>query len=283
VHIVGTSYPTATIQRTLAGTGNVQGVLRVFRNNTTPVVGDGAGILLALLDQGGSTKDFGAVYAVARSLSAGLEEGRLIFRTQVSGGLMEIARMTAAVVDNAAPGLALTAHQLDPNLSGFGQTSSVITVASGYGTHPVVGALELGSHTDLTTPNPQVAEIMMFRRGNSNGVLSKLVQIRGWVNGGAEDNHGGKLEILLRNANGGGAATTALALTESSATFGIPVVSSTFGSTGAATRITTSLAVPGSPANGDWWVECTGTTPSRVCAIKVQDGGATRMIASMTY
>jgi len=58
------------------------------------------------------------------------------------------------------------------------------------------------------------------------------------------------------------------------------------GNTGATTRIRSSLAAisPGlSPANGDWWVECTGTSPARVCALKVYDGGAARTIASFTY
>lgn len=42
-------------------------------------------------------------------------------------------------------------------------------------------------------------------------------------------------------------------------------------------------AAPSSPENGQAWVECVGTSPSRVCATKVQDGGATRTIASITY
>lgn len=50
------------------------------------------------------------------------------------------------------------------------------------------------------------------------------------------------------------------------------------------TKIRTSLAVtPAGLTDGDWWVQCTGTSPSRVCAIQVRDGGATRTIASMTY
>ena len=57
------------------------------------------------------------------------------------------------------------------------------------------------------------------------------------------------------------------------------------GAAGSATRIRSSLATPSAPslADGDWWVECTGSSPSRVCAIMVRDGGATRTIASMTY
>lgn len=48
-------------------------------------------------------------------------------------------------------------------------------------------------------------------------------------------------------------------------------------------RLSTNLATPSNLANGQWWVECTGSSPSRVCAIKVQDGGSTRTIASLTY
>lgn len=55
------------------------------------------------------------------------------------------------------------------------------------------------------------------------------------------------------------------------------------GTAGVPMRNRTSLATPASAANGDWWVDCSGTSPSRVCAIKVQDGGATRTIASVTY
>jgi len=57
------------------------------------------------------------------------------------------------------------------------------------------------------------------------------------------------------------------------------------GATGAPVRLRTSLATPSAPSlgDGDWWVDCAGTSPSRVCAIKVRDGGATRTIASMTY
>jgi hypothetical protein len=54
------------------------------------------------------------------------------------------------------------------------------------------------------------------------------------------------------------------------------------GSPGKHTKISTNLAAPSSPGNGEWWVECVGTTPSRVCAIKVRDGGTSRTIASIT-
>lgn len=58
--------------------------------------------------------------------------------------------------------------------------------------------------------------------------------------------------------------------------------STIWGNTGGAARLRTSLATPSSLSNGDWWVECTGTTPTRVCAIKVRDGGVTITIASVT-
>jgi hypothetical protein len=55
------------------------------------------------------------------------------------------------------------------------------------------------------------------------------------------------------------------------------------GDVSSTTRVRTSLATPTSLSNGDWWVDCTGVSPTRVCAIKVQDGGAARTIASVTY
>lgn len=61
------------------------------------------------------------------------------------------------------------------------------------------------------------------------------------------------------------------------------LAATTFGDAAIATRVRSSLATPGSLADGDWWVECSGSSPSRICAIKVRDGGATRTIASVTY
>jgi hypothetical protein len=40
---------------------------------------------------------------------------------------------------------------------------------------------------------------------------------------------------------------------------------------------------PATPVNGQWWVECTGTSPTRIAAIKIRDGGVTRTIASITF
>ena len=48
-------------------------------------------------------------------------------------------------------------------------------------------------------------------------------------------------------------------------------------------RIRTSLGTPSSLAEGDVWVEGSGTSPARVLAVKAYDGGATRTIASITY
>lgn len=55
------------------------------------------------------------------------------------------------------------------------------------------------------------------------------------------------------------------------------------GDGGQTLRMSSGLAAPLSLANGDWWVEVVGTSPSRVAAIKVQDGGTTRTIASLTF
>jgi hypothetical protein len=53
------------------------------------------------------------------------------------------------------------------------------------------------------------------------------------------------------------------------------------GQAGQNTRLRTALTTPSSPAlaNGDWWVTCTGTTPTRHCQIAVQDTGSVREIA----
>ena len=54
------------------------------------------------------------------------------------------------------------------------------------------------------------------------------------------------------------------------------------GAAGSATRLRSSLATPSAPtlADGDWWVECSGTSPARTCSILVRDTGATRTIAT---
>ncbi len=54
------------------------------------------------------------------------------------------------------------------------------------------------------------------------------------------------------------------------------------GATGSVTRIRSSLATPSAPAlaDGDWWVECSGTSPTRTCSVMVRDTGATRTIAT---
>ena len=55
-----------------------------------------------------------------------------------------------------------------------------------------------------------------------------------------------------------------------------------WGSTAGANRVRTSLGTPASLSNGDWWVEASGTTPTRVIALKCRDGGVTQTIASIT-
>lgn len=55
------------------------------------------------------------------------------------------------------------------------------------------------------------------------------------------------------------------------------------GNTGVPTKLTSSFGVPTDLANGDWWVEASGSSPARVVAIKARDGGATRTVASITY
>ncbi len=42
-------------------------------------------------------------------------------------------------------------------------------------------------------------------------------------------------------------------------------------------------ADPGAPVEGQIWVVVSGTTPTRVAALKIYDGATTRTIASITY
>ena len=56
----------------------------------------------------------------------------------------------------------------------------------------------------------------------------------------------------------------------------------TLGTTGGPTRVATDLTTP-TLTDGCWWVEVSGTSPSRTASLKVRDGGVTRTIASVTY
>lgn len=42
-------------------------------------------------------------------------------------------------------------------------------------------------------------------------------------------------------------------------------------------------ADPGSPVQGQVWVVLSGTSPTRVAALKIYDGGLIKTIASVTY
>lgn len=55
-----------------------------------------------------------------------------------------------------------------------------------------------------------------------------------------------------------------------------------FGNLDRTSVIRTDKTAPAS-ANGEWWVEVTGTSPSRIAAIKVNDAGTVRTIASITF
>jgi hypothetical protein len=49
-----------------------------------------------------------------------------------------------------------------------------------------------------------------------------------------------------------------------------------------ANRIRTSLSTPSSLSNGDWFVEASGTTPTRVISLMVRDGGVSQTLATIT-
>lgn len=55
------------------------------------------------------------------------------------------------------------------------------------------------------------------------------------------------------------------------------------GSLANTTRIRTGLAAPINTQDGDWWVQCTGASPARICVLNVRDGGAARAIATVVY
>ena len=44
-----------------------------------------------------------------------------------------------------------------------------------------------------------------------------------------------------------------------------------------------SFAAPGSPTDGDFWIEASGTSPARTIKLQVRDGGGTRTLATLTY
>jgi len=55
-----------------------------------------------------------------------------------------------------------------------------------------------------------------------------------------------------------------------------------WGNTTGANRVRTSLGTPASLGNGDWWVEASGTTPTRVISLMVRDGGVSQTLATIT-
>lgn len=50
--------------------------------------------------------------------------------------------------------------------------------------------------------------------------------------------------------------------------------------TGFINAVNYPLTAPSSPNDGDSWIECTGTTPTRNCSLKVRDTGSTRNIVT---
>jgi hypothetical protein len=57
---------------------------------------------------------------------------------------------------------------------------------------------------------------------------------------------------------------------------------SQLGHTASPTTIITNKATP-TNSDGMWWAECVGTSPSRVCAVKINDSATVRTIASVTF
>lgn len=45
----------------------------------------------------------------------------------------------------------------------------------------------------------------------------------------------------------------------------------------------TVSADPSSPVDGDYWIRASGVSPTRTIELRVRDGGATRVLATLTY
>lgn len=98
----------------------------------------------------------------------------------------------------------------------------------------------------------------MFDPASGNGVVigaSGNAGQEGWIQG-----HTGSATNLLRIQPLGGVLM--------------------IGNISATSQIRTSLGTPATLVDGDWWVECSGTTPTRTCSIRVRDTGSTRTIAT---
>lgn len=48
-------------------------------------------------------------------------------------------------------------------------------------------------------------------------------------------------------------------------------------------KLLADTSTPAGLVEGQLWVEVTGTSPTRVAALKIRDGGVDRTIASITY
>jgi len=44
----------------------------------------------------------------------------------------------------------------------------------------------------------------------------------------------------------------------------------------------TDFATPGSPADGDYWIEASGTSPNRTISLVIRDSGVSYILASIT-
>jgi hypothetical protein len=58
---------------------------------------------------------------------------------------------------------------------------------------------------------------------------------------------------------------------------------SQLGHTASPTTIITNKATPGGNTDGMWWVECSGTSPTRTCDLKINDSATVRTIATVTF
>lgn len=76
----------------------------------------------------------------------------------------------------------------------------------------------------------------------------------------------------------GGAVNQPLVRDPSDATFGV-----TWGTIIAVTAVQGTMSAPSPLADGMWWVEASGSSPSRTISFKARDQGVTRTLFSITF
>lgn len=88
LHVVGTAFPAAMVQRNIAGTGDISSSFLLHRQNTTPRDGDGTGFVFGMLNDDAQSIYYARISGVAADVSGGVESGRITFDTMSAGGAL---------------------------------------------------------------------------------------------------------------------------------------------------------------------------------------------------